>query len=78
MQESSVYRHIIQKGIEQGIEQGARATAIESIFTVLNARFDVRAVQRLKPIVEQIEDVQHLKQLLPAEDLAAFQQMLEV
>jgi hypothetical protein len=73
MQESSVYQHIIQ--------QGERKNAIESLFAVLTIRFGENQVQRVKPTLEGIEDLQRLKQLLPtalqAQNLDAFKQTLE-
>ncbi len=73
MQESSVYQHIIQ--------QGERKNAIESLFAVLTIRFGENQVQRVKPTLESIDDLQRLKQLLPAalqaQNLDAFKQTLE-
>ena len=71
MRESPIYERIIQRGIEQGIEQGreqgreqgARQTTIESILTVLRARFPDADVSALLPRLEAIEDLNRLKQL---------------
>ena len=80
MQESSVYKHLVQTAGEeyyqQGIEQGARQNAIKSLFKVLEFKFDGRAVQALKPALESIQDLQRLEELLhealSTESLEAF------
>ncbi len=81
MQESSVYQHIIQQGIEQGIEKGERKNALDSLFDVLDVRFDEGAVEEIKSHLEQIEDVERLRRLLReavrVETLDAFQRVLE-
>ena len=80
MQESSVYEHLVQTAGEeyyqQGIEQGARRNAIKSLFEVLEFRFDVRAVQALRPALESIQELQRLQELhqeaLSTESLETF------
>ena len=80
MQESSVYKHLVQTAGEeyyqQGIEQGARQNAIKSLVEVLEFKFDGRAVQALRPALESIQDMQRLEQLhneaLRAETFEAF------
>ncbi len=54
----------IELGMTRGREQGARGTAIDALMNVLDARFQDRDVQFLKPLFEGITDVQHLNQLL--------------
>ncbi len=54
----------IELGMTRGREQGARGTAIDALMNVLDARFQDRDVQVLKPLFEGITDVQHLNQLL--------------
>jgi hypothetical protein len=86
MQESSVYEHLLQTADEeryqQGIQQGARQTALESLFAALEFRFDSNAVHMLQPTLETINDVQHLKRLLPkalrAQSLEAFVHTLDM
>jgi len=77
MQGSSTYQYII----EQGIERGARKNALESLFDVLDVRFDASAVQAVKPTLERIDDLQRLKQLLraalQAKSLESFRHTLE-
>ena len=63
MLKSSTYRYILQQGIEQGIEQGARESTIEGILEALEIQFDEIGVQTLKPMLESIEELQHLKDL---------------
>ena len=59
MLESSTYRYILQ----QGIEQGARESTIEGILEALEIQFHESGVQTLKPMLESIEELQHLKDL---------------
>ncbi len=81
MQESSVIQHFTQQGIEQGIEQGVRKGTIEAILDVLEEQFQSNDVQTLKLVLENIEELQRLKQLLReaarANSLEAFKQTLE-
>ena len=89
MQESSVYKHLIetagkeyyQQGIQQGTEQGARQSTIRALFAVLEFRFDGHAVQVLRPALESIQELQRLQELhheaLRAETFEAFIQNLE-
>ncbi len=64
MHESSVIQHFTQQGIAQGIEQGLREGTIEAILEVLGVYFQSDDVQTIKPILENIEELQLLKQLL--------------
>ena len=61
-------------------EQWQRYGIIEGIIAILELRFDATAVQALRPIFENIKEVERLKQLLPAADqapnLEAFLQQL--
>ena len=59
MYESSVIQHFI----EQGIQQGKRKGVLESLISILEFRFSPDEVQTLKPILENIEELQQLKQL---------------
>lgn len=89
MQESPFYERVMQRGIAQGIEQGreqgreqgARQTNIENTIAILNARFPNDDANALKPKLEAIEDLNHLKQLNLNASLATsfrqFQQQLE-
>ena len=84
MIESSTYRYILQKGIEQGrqegIEEGRQQTTVENILNVLDARFRIGTEQTLQLSLEGIEDMQRLKVLLrtaaQAENLASFMRTL--
>ena len=80
MQESSVIQHFTQQGIEQGIEQGMRKGTIDAILEVLEEQFQSNDVQILKPVLENIEELQRLKQLLReaarANSLEEFKQTL--
>ena len=64
MQESSVIQHFTQQGIDQGIEQGIREGTIEAILDVLEVQIQSDEIQDIKPILENIEEVTHLKKLL--------------
>lgn len=66
MQESSVIQHFTQQGIREGIREGT----IEAILDVLKIQFESNDVQTLKPILDNIEEMQHLKQLLREAALA--------
>ena len=70
MKESPFFRIYLEeaeeRGLERGLEQGERKCAIESILAMLGAQFQPEAVQTLKPTLESIDDLQHLKQLLLA------------
>ncbi len=85
MQESSVYQHILEttgkEHYERGLQQGVRQNALESLFNVLDFKFDAITVRLLQPALENINDVNVLKQLhdaaLRAENLETFVQILE-
>ena len=76
MLESSTYRYILQ----QGIEQGARESTIEGILEALEIQFRESGVQTLKPMLESIEELQHLKDLrraaMQVNSLQAFKTLL--
>lgn len=90
MQESSVYQHLLQttreeryqQGLQKGTELGVRQNAIQSLFSLLEFRFDVDAVRALKPALETIHDVQRLQRLhyesLRAETFEAFVRTLDM
>lgn len=60
MQESSVIQHFT----EQGIEQGERKGVLESLLDVLESRFQTSEIHALKPTLEKINEIQHLRELL--------------
>ncbi len=88
VQESSVFQQLLeatgkehferglQLGLQQGTELGARQTAREFLFSVLDYKFDAFTVRLLQPALEEINDVNVLKQLLDvalkAESLESF------
>ncbi len=76
VQESSVYQHLVETADEEHYQRGARQSAIRSLFTVLEFRFDGQAVQALRPALENIKDLQLLQELhneaLRAENFEAF------
>ncbi len=69
-----------EQGLEQGLEQGAKKGAIEVILLFLSSKFQPRAVYALRPLLENIKDLEHLKQLgsaaAEAESLETFLQTL--
>ena len=92
VRESSVYQHLLetvkketdqqvmQQGIQQGTEIGARQSTIRNLFAVLEFRFDGRAVQALRPALENIQELRRLQDLhdeaLRAENFEAFAHIL--
>ena len=64
MHESSVIQHFTEQGIEQGIERGERKGVLASLVDVLESRFQPSEVHALKPALENIEEIQHLRELL--------------
>ncbi len=84
MLESSTYRYILQQGFEIGFEigfkRGARESTIEGILEALEIQFDKSGVQTLKPMLESIEELQHLKGLrraaMQVNSLDAFKTLL--
>ena len=97
VQESSVYQHWLEttgkehfergmqqgteRGIQQGIEQGERQSTLESVLRVLEYKFNSISVRLFQPMLQEIKDVQLLKQLLnealKAQTLEEFIQHLE-
>ncbi len=89
VQESSVYQHLLEttgkehyeRGYQQGVEQSARQVVLESLYSVLEYKFNSITVRMLRPLLEDVDDVQVLKQLhnaaLRVEDLETFVQILE-
>ena len=71
---------VVQYFKEQGIQQGARESIIEGILESLEFKFSARGVQDLKPMLENVENLQRLKELrreaLGADSLEIFRQML--
>ena len=76
MYESSIVQHFT----ERGIQQGQRQQSIEYVLDVLEIRFHPSEAETLKPTIETIEDLQHLKQLfrsaVQAPNLDEFKQTL--
>ena len=60
MHESSVIQHFT----EQGIERGERKGILGSLLDVLESRFQTSEVHALKPTLENIEEIQYLRELL--------------
>ena len=70
-----------EEGMEEGKKLGAKAFAIERIRDLLNRRFNTPiAADALTPLLEKVDDLQHLSQLMDAaaeaEHLENFMQTL--
>ena len=80
MQESSVYQHLVETAGEEYYQRGARQTAIQSVLSVLEFKFNRHDVQALRPAIESIQDLKRLERLhneaLHAETLEAFARTL--
>ena len=71
MYTSSVIQHFIEQrikkglnqGFEQGLNQGRKKAALEVLIEILEFRFPPNEVQSLKPILENIKELQQLRQL---------------
>ena len=81
LMQSDVAQHFKKLGIEQGIEQGARESIIEGILESMEIRFSASGVEKLKPMLENVETLQRLKELrreaLRTYSFETFTQMLE-
>ncbi|RKU14821.1 hypothetical protein C6501_07580 [Candidatus Poribacteria bacterium] len=62
VQESSVYQHLVETA-EASYQREARQDAIRYLFAVLEFRFDGLAVQVLRPVLENIKDLERLQEL---------------
>ena len=85
MQESSAYQHLLdtaKEHYERGLQQGVRQNALESLFKVLDSKFDAIKVRLLQPALEKINDINVLKQLydaaLKTESLESFVRDLDI
>ncbi len=80
LMQSEVVQYFKEQGIQQGIQQGARESIIEGILELLEFKFSARGVQDLKPMLENVENLQRLKELrreaLGADSLEIFRQVL--
>ena len=63
MYTSSVIQHWTEQGIKKGIEQGERKGVLESLINILEFHFSPDEVQPLKSTLENIEELQQLRQL---------------
>ena len=80
LMQSEVVQYFKEQGIQQGIQQGARESIIEGILESLEFRFSARGLQNLKPMLENVENLQRLKELrreaLRTYSVETFTQML--
>ena len=77
----SMAEYYLQQGIQQGRKQGARQTSIENTLAILETRFPNADLNAIKPKLEAIDDLNHLKQLNLNASIAnsfnAFQERLD-
>ena len=70
MQQPSIVEFVApqarEQGIQQGIQQGAQETTRKFILVTLAFRLEPEVVQTFKPILDAIDDLQHLEQLFNA------------
>ena len=59
-------KQAVEEARTQGFEQGRIQVAIEMLLDLLETRFQPAAVRNLKPLLETIDDMERLKQLVPA------------
>ncbi len=74
MQESPLVQYLTEKAtaeaLQQGIQQGVKTQVLEDILDVLELRLNPEAVSNFKPLLDEIDDMQHLKELHRAAILA--------
>ena len=63
MQHPSIVEYLAPQAHEQGIQEGAQETIRENIFEILTIRFQDEDLPPLRPALDEIEDMQRLKQL---------------
>jgi hypothetical protein len=66
IEQGKVLNKAVNKVKERAREEGERKETVESILTLLGARFHPDAVQLLRPPLESIDDLPRLKELLLA------------
>ena len=54
----------MNKALNKVFEQGERKGVLGSLLDVLESRFQISEVHALKPILEDIAEIQHLRELL--------------
>ena len=81
MQQPSIIEYWTEQAHQQGIQQGVRERALEDILEALELRLQPDAARTFKPVLEEIDDLQRLKQLhraaILAENVEDFQRALE-
>ena len=66
MQQPSIVEFVAPQAREQGIQQGAQETTRKLILATLAFRLEPEVVQTFKPVLDAIDDLQHLEQLFNA------------
>ena len=70
MQQPSIVEFVApqarEQGIQQGIQQGAQETTRKFILVTLAFRLEPEVVPTFKPVLDAIDDLQHLEQLFNA------------
>ena len=70
VQESSLVQYLTEKATAETLQQGVKTRALEDILEVLELRLNPEAASIFKPLLNEIDDLQHLKQLHRAAILA--------
>ena len=56
----------VKEALARGFEEGERNATIGTILSFLETRFQTTSVHSLRPLLETIDDMERLKQLVPA------------
>ncbi|MDE0635941.1 MAG: hypothetical protein OXI43_08865 [Candidatus Poribacteria bacterium] len=63
MQQPPIVEYVAPQAREQGIQQGAKETTRKHILQVLTQRLQLDTTQTIKPILDEIDNLQYLEQL---------------
>lgn len=81
MNQPSIIEYWTEKATAEAHQQGLKESALEDILEALELRLQVDASQTFKPVLEEIDDLQRLKQLfraaILAENVEDFRRVLE-
>ena len=63
VQELPLVQYLTEKATAEALQQGVKTRALEDILEVLELRLNPEASSNFKPLLDEIDDLQHLKQL---------------
>lgn len=63
VQESPLVQYLTEKATAEALQQGVKTRALEDILEVLELRLNPEAASNFKPLLDEINDLRHLKQL---------------